>query len=87
MRYLLAILCLLTVSAKAQDSLLGSLKKEHPRLLFSNADFERVATLKNTDEYVKTAWLKLYSTGEKILDEPAAKFEIPDGKQIGRAHV
>lgn len=82
MRYLLFLIVLLPLSAKAQDAILTGLKKEHPRLLFSNTDFERVATLRNTDEYVKAAWLKLYTTGEKILDEPAAKFEIPDGKRL-----
>lgn len=82
MRYLLFLLTLLPFSAKAQDAILTGLKKEHPRLLFSNTDFERVATLRNTDEYVKAAWLKLYTTGEKILDEPVAKFEIPDGKRL-----
>lgn len=82
MRYILSILCLLTLSAKAQDSLLSGLKKAHPRLLFSNTDFERVAALKGTDDYIKTAWPKLYTTGEKMLSEPAAKFEIPDGKRL-----
>ncbi|MFT3935195.1 MAG: DUF4962 domain-containing protein [Chitinophagaceae bacterium] len=72
-----------TVNAVAQgDSVLATLNKQHPRIIATAADFERVAALKETDPYVKEAFAKLYGIGDKIINEPVAKFVIPDGLRL-----
>ena len=65
-----------------EDSILGGLRKEHPRLMATEDDFKRIAREKETDEYVKKAFQQVYEEGEKILTQPASKYEIPDGLRL-----
>lgn len=46
------------------DSILATLKKEHPRLIATTADFERIGREKETDPYVKEAFEKIYENGK-----------------------
>jgi hypothetical protein len=64
------------------DTLLSGLRKEHPRLIATAADFKRVAAEKETDDYVKNAFSSIYQKGEKMLTEPPSIYEIPDGKRL-----
>lgn len=65
-----------------EDSILGGLRKEHPRLMATDDDFKRIAREKETDEYVKNAFQHIYEEGEKILAQPPSKYEIPDGLRL-----
>jgi hypothetical protein len=81
------LICLLPFAVKAntitaEDSLLGTLEKTHPRLMATDDDFKRVAAMRETDEYVRTAFQKIYEEGVKILSQPASRYEIPDGLRL-----
>lgn len=65
-----------------QDSILANLRKDHPRLMATKDDFERIAKSKETDPYLKEAFQKLYGNGEAIINEPVSRFEIPDGLRL-----
>lgn len=83
---LACLLCLLPFVVKANtvsvDSLLGGLRKAHPRLMATDEDFKRVARERETDEYVKSAFQKIYDEGVKMLSQPPSKYEIPDGLRL-----
>lgn len=66
----------------SQDSILADLRKDHPKLLASTEDFERIAKNKETDAYVKEAFQKIYKNGEDIIKEPVSQFVIPDGLRL-----
>jgi hypothetical protein len=68
-----------------EDSILATLKKEHPRLIATTADFERIGREKKTDPYVKEAFEKIYESGNKILTEPVSRFATPDGLRLPAA--
>jgi len=65
-----------------EDSILATLKKEHPRLMATTADFERIGREKESDPYVKEAFEKIYESGNMILAEPASQFATPDGLRL-----
>lgn len=69
-------------AAPPEDSLLANLRKEHPRLLATTEDFDRVSREKESDAYVGEAFQKLYKSGEAILNEPVSQFVIPDGYRL-----
>jgi hypothetical protein len=83
---LLCLCCLLLPfalnAAAPEDSILGNLRKEHPRLMATDDDFRRITREKETDEYVKTAFRQIYEEGVKILSLPPSKYEIPDGLRL-----
>lgn len=66
----------------AEDSILGGLRKEHPRLMATDDDFKRIAIQRQTDEYVKNAFSRVYEEGVKILAQPPSKYVIPDGLRL-----
>lgn len=66
----------------AAAEILSRLKKEHPRLLASAKDF---ATLKEqvAREGVLKDWTaKVRESGQRMLTQPASKYEIPDGLRL-----
>jgi hypothetical protein len=71
-----------TYASPSGDSILTNLRKEHPRLMATANDFERIAKEKETDPYVKEAFHKLYQNGEDIIKEPVSQFVIPDGLRL-----
>ena len=81
----LQLLCLLLLAgftASAADSLLTGLRREHPRLIATADDFNRINELRKTDDYVKTAFQKIYQRGEEVLKESPSIYIIPDGKRL-----
>lgn len=83
---MLSLFCLaLPLALKAaapEDSILGSLRKEHPRLMATDDDFKRIARERETDDYVRTAFQQVYEEGVKILSLPPSKYEVPDGLRL-----
>jgi len=61
---------------------LKTLVKQHPRLLATAADFERVRKEMGSDPLLKKWHGNLQTQGAKILTEPPSKYEIPDGKRL-----
>lgn len=83
MRYFfLSLFILCCATTFAQDSLLAGLRKGHPRIIATAADFKRIAAGKETDPYLKTAYAKLYETGTELLNAPPSIYQIPDGKRL-----
>jgi hypothetical protein len=62
--------------------ILTRLQPGHPRLLARPADFARLRQETATDPQLKEWRAKLVSSGQKILREPASKYEIPDGLRL-----
>jgi len=72
----------LPVATPAAAQILSTLKKEHPRLLMSAADFARLRGQTRSNETLR-AWAdKLRGEGERILGQPPSKYEIPDGLRL-----
>lgn len=70
------------VSIPLPDSILQNLYKPHPRLLAHSEDFERLKNALKADETLKTWDAKLIEEGDKIVQEPVSKYEIPDGLRL-----
>lgn len=83
MRYFfLSLFILCSMASSGQEPLLAGLRKGHPRLIATKDDFKRIATAKETDDYMKTAYAKLYAQGEELLKAPPSIYVIPDGKRL-----
>jgi hypothetical protein len=63
-------------------AILARLKKEHPRLLASNADFATLQKQTKTAPRVRAWYAKFREASEKILREAPSEYEIPDGKRL-----
>lgn len=66
------------------DRILETLKRPHPRLIVSQADFDRI---RNKHAYTLDASFherakRILTYADKTLDEPAVRYEIPDGKRL-----
>ena len=71
------------LSSSTRAGTLDGLRAEHPRLIATKADFERVRQLVKTDPLAKKWYQKLReSADQRLLNEPAAEFEIPDGMRM-----
>ena len=88
--YLCAVTLLALTTAAAADEpalparadLLGPLRKQHPRLLASRADFQNIAAQCRGDKRA-AGWLaKIRRDADKLLSAPPVKYEIPDGKRL-----
>ncbi len=66
----------------APDAILARLKKEHPRLLATSAEFATLRTQVEKNPRLKQWHEKLRASGEKILTQEPSKYEIPDGKRL-----
>lgn len=62
--------------------ILKSLKKDHPRLIATSADFDRLAKQYKTDPHFKAIADKLIAAADKIIEQPASEYVIPDGKRL-----
>ncbi|WP_299093722.1 DUF4962 domain-containing protein [uncultured Metabacillus sp.] len=60
----------------------NSPNKEHPRLMATDTDFKRIKKELKTDENLKKWYNSLQLEADRILQEPAVKYEISDGKRL-----
>jgi hypothetical protein len=61
---------------------LAKVRKEHPRLLATTADFERLRQLVQTDEQAREFYQRLKSQADRLCQEPPSRYEIPDGLRL-----
>jgi len=66
----------------AAADILSTLKKEHPRLLVSSNDFERLKARVPTEEPLHTWYVRLRKEGQQLLAASPSKYEIPDGLRL-----
>ncbi|MFW6279208.1 MAG: DUF4962 domain-containing protein [Bacillota bacterium] len=75
------------VKIPSSREIILKLKKEnpdhrHPRLLSTDENFSRIKEIKEKDENIQK-WIKnITKIANKIMQEPVAKYEIPDGKRL-----
>ena len=62
--------------------ILKSLRKEHPRLFATRADFDALKQRIGVEPTLKGWYAALVEQGERILSEPPSKYEIPDGLRL-----
>jgi hypothetical protein len=72
----------LCVSMPAQAGTLDTLQAGHPRILAHAEDFDRVASLIESDPYMRRWYAELQARGERMLDEPVARYELRDGRRL-----
>ncbi len=68
--------------APAPTDWLAHLRAEHPRLLATKADFERLKQRVQTNELARQFYERLRSQAERICQEPPSRYEIPDGLRL-----
>jgi len=68
--------------ACAPDDWVAKVRKEHPRLLVTEASFERVRKLVQTNPQAREFYQRVKSQGERICQEPPSRYEIPDGLRL-----
>jgi len=68
--------------ACAPDDWVAKVRKEHPRLLVTEASFERVRKLIQTNPQAREFYQRVKSQGERICQEPPSRYEIPDGLRL-----
>lgn len=64
------------------DEILKTLDRKHPRLLATSPDFANLRQALKTNELLAGWYQRVYREAEKILDEPASRYEIPDGLRL-----
>ncbi len=63
-------------------NLLGTLRSTHPRLLATQEDFAALAKKVGGDPQLRGWKEKLEKDARRILDQPVASYEIPDGLRL-----
>jgi hypothetical protein len=64
------------------ESVLKTLRHEHPRLLAHKEDFERLKLGVQTNEMLKGWFANVQNRANAILQQPPSKYEIPDGLRL-----
>lgn len=64
------------------DHLLSTLRKGHPRLNATSADFSELKKQINTDETLKSWFGQILKKGDRILGESPSIYVIPDGLRL-----
>ena len=64
------------------DQILKTLRKEHPRVLATEADFTRLKTQIKTDVTSSNWHASLVNQANRMLQQPPSKYEIPDGLRL-----
>ena len=73
----------LNVTVPPAGKLLGMLRKEHPRVMATAADFDRVRAAVAVEGSRAARWYgEVRAQAEAILAEPPSTYEIPDGKRL-----
>lgn len=62
--------------------ILASLRKEHPRLIATPRDFERLTRQVRDDAVLKPWHERLQERAQRILKDPPSRYEIPDGLRL-----
>jgi Heparinase II/III-like protein len=68
--------CLVSAPACKAEGPLGTLKPQHPRLLFTDHDLPVIRRAIHSDAYAKRQYQELLARGEALLVTPPDKFEI-----------
>ncbi|HOK78125.1 MAG TPA: hypothetical protein PLW35_10445, partial [Verrucomicrobiota bacterium] len=71
-----------SVNAPPPREILSRLRSEHPRLLASRGDFEKLRLGVKEDATLRDWRGKLAARAERILSEAPSKYEIPDGLRL-----
>jgi hypothetical protein len=72
----------LGVAVWAPQDWVAKVRKEHPRLLATTADFERLRQLVQTDGQAREFYQRLKSQADRICQELPSRYEIPDGLRL-----
>jgi hypothetical protein len=64
------------------EAILVRLRKEHPRLLATEADFARLRAAVATNDTLKRWHQNVQRQADRSLAEPASRYEIPDGLRL-----
>jgi len=64
------------------QEILATLRPGHPRLLASESDFAKLKERVASDPQLKEWHAKLRAEGQRLLDQPVSKYEIPDGLRL-----
>ena len=68
--------------AKDKDQLLDSIKTEHPRILASQSDFDRIKEQVVNDENMKKWYVDIINRADALLDKPVVPRNLPDGVRM-----
>ena len=85
--FIAALTLLLLVNAAAAQTTrdadpLAYLRPEHPRLMATADDFERVRRRADVDPAVRRGLDALLARADALLDAPVSRYEIPDGMRL-----
>jgi len=69
-------------SIPATAEILGTLRPDHPRLLATRADFDRVRNEVVTDPNLSGWWTKIRGEADRTLLLQPVRYEIPDGLRL-----
>ncbi|MGE3313154.1 MAG: hypothetical protein AB7O66_24580, partial [Limisphaerales bacterium] len=72
----------ITITVPSRDSILSTLRPEHPRLLATHADFERVRRDVVAVPQLTEWWSKIKPEADRILRTEPARYQIPDGLRL-----
>ena len=70
------------IPVPAAAEILGRLHKEHPRLIASAQDFDKLKQLLATQSQLAQWHAKLRDRAQRMLSQPPSLYEIPDGLRL-----
>ena len=73
-----------TFAPPSAADVLKTLKPGHPRLLIDGETVARVRKLVEADPVAAAAYRQVKAEADKVLGQPASKYEIPDGRRLLR---
>ncbi|MCS7265423.1 MAG: heparinase II/III family protein [Armatimonadetes bacterium] len=68
--------------AFSENHWVTKINREHPRLLVTKGDFERLQKLIQTNSQAREFYQRLKNQAERICQEPTSRYEIPDGLRL-----
>lgn len=69
------------IAIPSASEIIGRLRKEHPRLLMTTTGLAELKRVR-TDPQLKEWHEKLRGEAGRVLNEPASRYEIPDGRRL-----
>ncbi len=76
---------LMTTMCHAEPNVLEhlrTLKAEHPRIIITPSDIDRIKRLIETDDRARAWYEKIKKNADAMLDKPAVTYAIPDGRRL-----
>ena len=70
------------LASQAHADPLQTLKPEHPRLLASGTDFQRIKQLVQTDPLAKRWHAELKREADQMLEQGVTHYHLPDGRRL-----